>query len=720
MPAYKLSKTSILLLTFALAILLGSGTWAWQRFGPSTDAEYQMEKQGLSLIKNGQTSTSACALSIKEYKQVGREMQFLLYAKASGLSPYTVEITQKGRIHKYSHVPHRPGTWFSVKDLPLAQGPAKIRIVSENESDCEASGGFDFSTNIANEVLPAARWIRHGSDDIMLDVRPIRVNGKLYLKDFADYQDGRNRVYLIDNIVVEGLDQGLEVQPGYLYSIITCWIDAPYSEWWNKLRNRSIRQQNVWLKADGPVAPAASTLRAIPIPEWFGISRDFNAQFDTTFPEFGPIAGKMTMTSRFNEGVSPDNYYKRGVSHLSRFVEPQGSVDKMHHTETMNFFEDRGQDWFASLSRAEVEKYADSVYPTKVYGFDFEIWNNDYPPAVRQRLIWFAERIKKRHPEMQLFDYWGGSAVSNDYFMRGGKLDPAAFKIDYQKPETSFNNFRLSAEGKRLSDYFSIDPINVYPRSFIVQSADGLTHNNYLLLSAVHTARINRLFSYQKTNKSVWFAWTRYQPQHDDPIPLWNVKTTDPRGELDFSELATMPASQALGMSLFSIVESDGYLLWHDDGPRGRNVNDIAPDPARPGSYQWYPADGKSGVEKFNQAPTLPGPPRYSYYASDYYALGTWMAKQMEDILTGGKKMDLDYRIGTSWRKAGTDQAAVSAAQKEPFVLSVVKDGEIAVLAIDCFQQPNSLRKLTIRLPNGKEEAIQLYGNWPSLYRGEL
>jgi len=41
-------------------------------------------------------------------------------------------------------------------------------------------------------------------------------------------------------------------------------------------------------------------------------------------------------------------------------------------------------------------------------------------------------------------------------------------------------------------------------------------------------------------------------------------------------------------------------------------------------------------------------------------------------------------------------------------------------LGIDSFQKPNALRELTIRLPNGKSEKIELYGNWPGLYRGTL
>lgn len=672
------------------------------------------------MIKDAKESPTACALSIKEYKQVGREMQFLLYANASGLAPYTVEIIQKGRILKYNHVPHRAGTWFSIKNLPLSNGPATIRVLSESQSECETSGVFDFDIKKANELLPIARWIRHGSDDIMLDVRPVQINGKLYLKDFANYQDGRNRVYLIDNIVVEGLDKGLEVQPGYLYSVITCWIDAPYAEWWNKLRKRSIRQQNVWVRGENAEPATSGTLTQIPIPNWFSISRNFNAQFDSTFPEFSPLANKLTMAYRLNDDVAPENYFKRGITHLSRWEHEKVPRQRLQWTETMNFFEDRKEDWFASLTRAEVEEYADTVFPSQVYGFDFEYWNSNYIPAVRQRLIWFAERIKKNHPEMQLFDYWGGSAVSNDYFLKGGKIDPAAFKNEYQNPTPTFDNFKPDAEGKRLSDYFSIDAVNVYPRAFISNSPDGITHNNYLLLSAVHTARINRLFPFQKKNKAIWFAWTRYQPQNEDPVPTWNVKTTEPRGDLDFPAMATMPASQALGMSLFSLVESDGYLLWHDDQPRGHDLNNYAPDPAREGSYQWYPADGKAGIERFRQNASKPEPPRYSFYASDYFELGTWMAKQVEDILTGGQKKDLDYRIGTTWRKTGADQAVVSAAQKEPFVLSVVKGNKIAVLAIDSFQKPNALRKLTVKLPNGKEEIIELYGNWPSLYRGAL
>ena len=96
------------------------------------------------------------------------------------------------------------------------------------------------------------------------------------------------------------------------------------------------------------------------------------------------------------------------------------------------------------------------------------------------------------------------------------------------------------------------------------------------------------------------------------------------------------------------------------------------------------------------------------------------MAKQVEDVLVGGKQADLDYKVGTSWHKATVDQAVISAKLRHPFVLSVVNQGKIAVLAVDSFQKPNASRQVSIRLPNGREEQIQLYGNWPALYRGTL
>jgi hypothetical protein len=49
-----------------------------------------------------------------------------------------------------------------------------------------------------------------------------------------------------------------------------------------------------------------------------------------------------------------------------------------------------------------------------------------------------------------------------------------------------------------------------------------------------------------------------------------------------------------------------------------------------------------------------------------------------------------------------------------------VKGNQIVVLAVDSFQQPSAQRKMKVRLPDGVEAEIELYGNWPSMYRGTL
>jgi hypothetical protein len=166
------------------------------------------------------------------------------------------------------------------------------------------------------------------------------------------------------------------------------------------------------------------------------------------------------------------------------------------------------------------------------------------------------------------------------------------------------------------------------------------------------------------------------------------------------------------------LIESDGYYLWHDNQAQGDGVNNYTLDPSEPAGFQWYPADGVSSVTGLKKDKNKPDSPRYWDYPTEYFALGNWMAKQVEDILSGGRKVDLDYQMNGKWIEATVDQAVQSAERKEPFVLSVVNDNKVAILAIDSFQKPTSLRRLTIRLPNGKVEQIELYGNWPSLYRG--
>ena len=718
MSRRKLLKNPYFLTIVALAFTAATGTWTWKRFGPTTSVAYVRQNEEFPKVRNA-AHNQACDLSIRHYKQIGREVQFELYAGQGGLAPYTVEIGQEGQKFQFKGVPHRAGIWLTLPNLRLSDGPATIRVASENSPECVTTAEFDFDGQKAREILSHALWIRQGSDDLMLDVRPVERNGKLYLKDFANYQDGRNRVYLIDNIIVQGLDNGLEIQPGYLYSVIACWIDAPYQEWWNKLRNRSIRQQNIWIDKVPTAKNATSVLKPIPIPDWFGLSRTFNVQFDTQFPEFTPIAGKLVMQYRLNAQVPPANYFKRGVTHLPRWEDTVPPA-KTHWTEPPGYFGDRDEAWFSSLSRAEVEKLADGVYPSGVYAYDFEFWNRDYTPAIKERLIWFSQRLKKRVPSMQLFDYWGGAAYHNTNFWNKFGINPAPFGSDYHNPKPTYGNFEPLASGEKLSDYFSITPIDVYPKSFFSGDPDGITPNNYLLLSSIHTARINRLFPYQKTNKTIWFAWNRYMPLHQDPAVPWHVKTTAPAGEIEFDQLVTMPASQALAMSLFSLIESDGYYLWHDNQAWGNGVNNYQLDAQKTEGYRWFPADGKASVANLRRPTQGPAAPRYWDYPTEFYALGNWMAKQVEDVLVGGKKQDLDYKVGNSWHKATVDQAVVSAQLRHPFVLAVVNKGSVVVLAVDSFQKPNATKQLSVRLPNGEETQIQLYGNWPSLYRGTL
>ena len=723
MSGRPLSKNTIFLLAVVASLLAGSATWAWKRFGPSDTVAYKMAAEDFPLAKNLGGSNSDCDLAVRHYKQIGREMQFELYASAGGLAPYKVEIAQKNRKYSFPNSPHRPGTWFTLTDLPLSNGPATIRIESLSRPGCFTVAEFEFDSKKANAGLAADAWLRHGSEDIMLDVRPVKADGKLYLKDFANYKDGRNRYYLIDNRVVEGLENGLEVQPGYLYSVTTCWIDAPYGEWWNKLRNRTMRQQNIWIRPNSEAQPQNSGLTPIPIPGWFGLSREMNVQFDTQFPEFDPIEGKLALQYRLNAEVPPENYFKRGVTHLPKWEHENGvAFQKLHWTEPPGFFQNKDETWFSSLSRKEVENLADKVFPSGVYAYDFEFWNRDYRPEIKQRLLWFSRHLHERHPEMQIFDYWGGSASRNRNFWsdQSDKIDPASFSKEYSHPQSINNNLMPNAQGESMANYFSINAVDVYPISFFSNDPEGVTPSNYLILSAIHTSRINRLFSYQKTNKTLWFAWNRDMARYNDPAVPWVVHTTAPKGEIVFNQLALMPASQALGLSLFSFIEADGYYLWHDNQPLGRGANNYLLSKDDWHGYEWFAADGRTDHSRLKGRRDRPQSPRYWDYPTEFYALGNWMAKQVEDVLVGGKKVDLDYKIEEQWRKATVDQAVQSAARREPFVLAVVNNGKIAVLGIDSFQKPNALRELTIRLPNGKAETILLYGNWPSLYRGEM
>ncbi|MBB5283347.1 hypothetical protein HNQ92_001473 [Rhabdobacter roseus] len=716
-----MSKVHVWGITVLLITTLSAGTWVWKRYGPSDPHSYQLEATVFPLAETLHKGTSGCDLEVRHYKQIGNELQFQLYASQGGLSPYSVEITQNKKTHRFQNVPHRPGTWLTLNNLSLTDGPATIRIQSNAQSGCETTAAFAFKSANKDEIVAQNQWIRHGSDDIWLDVRPVQKNGRLYLKDFANYQDGRTRVYLIDGTVVGGLDEGLEVRPGYLYTILARWIDAPYSEWWNHLRYRTVRQQCLWIAPSSAPSPETTThLRRIGIPAWFSPSPSFNVHFDTSFPEFEPIPGKLAMQYRLNNFVPAQNYLKRGITHLPRWEEDIPR-HKQHWTEPPGFFADRDENWFSSLSKEEVEAYADQVGGLGVYIYDFEFWNRDYAPAVKERLIWYSARIRKNHPSIKLFDYWGGSAVHNTNFQRGTSIDPAHFLKDYQSPTPTNSNFKPLANGETLGKYLNGNLIDVYPKIVFGDDPSGVTPNNYLILAALHAARINQLFSYQKNNQTIWYAWNRHLPMHQDPAVPWHVKTANPDGDLFFNQLEMMPASQALGISLFSLVTADGYYLWHDNQPLGKGSNNYNLDLNHTGwGWEWYPADGRTGYEAFQQTHHSPESPKYWDYPTEYFALGNWMAKQVEDILVGGKKQDLAYQLAGTWREPKPEQAVLSAMRKEPFVTAVVKGNQIAVLAIDSFQKPNQSRSVTIKLPNGQQVAIQLYGNWPALYRGTL
>ncbi|TDB67083.1 hypothetical protein [Arundinibacter roseus] len=716
------SKRSVrifVLIGTSLALLGSTFAWIWNRYGPTEPVSYPMYTETFRSIENASPPSAACGLELRHYRQIGREMQFELYAGVSGIAPYSVEIVQKGKRFSFDPVAHRAGKWMIIKKLPIEAGQAIIRIQSKNDPSCVASGTFTFSAQVAVEEVPEERWIRQGSDDIMLDVRPVQVGGKLFLKDFSNYQDGRTRVYLIDTRVVDNLEQGIEIQPGYLYSVIACWIDAPYSEWWNHLRTRTIRQQNIWVDVPLTKPVTETSLSQITIPEWFTLSRKHTVFFDTKFPEFSPIQGKLVMQYRLNANVPTQNYFNRGITHLPKW-EPDIPPAKAHWTEPPGFFGDKDADWFEGLSRQEVEAYADQVFPSNVYAFDFEFWQQEYSTAIKQRLIWFAQRVKKNNPNIQLFDYWGGSAYHNPNFRKNNKINPSAFMEDYERPKSTYLNFDPLPDGQTLADFTSITPVDVYPKSFFGETPDGLTPNNYLVLAGIHTARINRLFPFQEKNKTIWYAWNRYMPLYKDPAVPWNVATSEPAGDLVFDELVTMPASQALAISLFSLIESDGYYLWHDNQAMGNGENNYDLNQKESGNFQWFPADGKTPFSAFRKNVVGPASPRYWDYPTEFFALGNWMAKQVEDILVDGKSMDLDFKQNGEWQKASPKQAVTAATKQLPFVMGIVNGSKIVILALDSFQKPTENKSIEVRLPSGKIERINLYGNWPSLYRGTM
>ncbi|MCE6990269.1 hypothetical protein [Dyadobacter sp. CY323] len=713
-----MSKTSLFWISGILIFLTASGLWLWNRFGPSKDKYYPEITKGFPIAQTLDSSSHSCDLVIRRYKQIGSEMQFELASNAGGLSPYHVEISQNGKTQKFSELPHRYGTWLTVPDVSLTAGPAKIRVISLGMAGCETTASFDFDGKIKDEIPDAQTWIRHGSEDNWLDVRPVIRSGKVFLKDFANYRDDRTKVVMIDGIGVNGLENGIEVKPGYLYSITARWIDAPYNDWWNPVKNRSLRQQNIWI-AGRTEKPAASSLTRIEIPEWFAPSRGLNVQFDTKFPEFQPIEGKLVAQYRLNTYTSSSNYYNRGISHLHHGE--NGLPDsKTHLTVTPNFFADRDEKWFTQLSRQEVESYA-GVPGFGIYAYDFEFWNQHYSPETRQRLIWFSNVIKKNHPDMHLMDYWGGGAYTNPHINSVGGAKPKDFFKDYEQPKPNNSNFEPLPNGESFQTLFNTTPIDVYPKAMFAMDEKGNSANNFVLLSALHSLRINKLIPYQKNNKFIFYGWNRYMPLYNDPIVPWNYKLTDPKGELIMNQLEMMPASQALSFSLFSLVLFDGYYLWHDSAPYGEDVNAYKVSKDGPGwGFEWYPVDNKTPDSEIGRNNKDSGAPPYWDFPTEFYVLGNWMAKQVEDVIVGGTNKDLPFELNGSWIEPRKEQALIAIDQKQPFVTSVIKGNKIAVLAIDNFQQPSATRTMKIRLPDGVETEIELYGNWPSLYRGTL
>lgn len=712
-----LSKSTFFWITALLVFLTGSGLWLWNRFGPSTGRNYPQKLEAYPVAKTIDSSSSACDLVIRRYKQIGDEMQFELAANAGGLSPYNVEITQKGKAYQFKEVPHRFGIWLSVMPLALETGSATIKITSLGQPGCETSASFEFDTNKKVEILDAQQWIRQGSKDNWLDVRPVMVGGKLHLKDFGNYDDGRTKVVMIDGIEVKGLENGIPVKPGFLYSVTARWIDAPYNDWWNKMRNRSLRQQNIWVsgKAD---TKEDTKLTRVEIPQWFSPSRTINVDFDTKFPEFEPIKGKLVMQYRLNDYVPTENYYKRGINYLSGGKDTP--APRMHYTVTPNYFADRDEKWFSSLSKSEVETWA-GVPNFGVYALDFEFWNQHYIPEVKQRLIWFAKTIRKNNPDMYLLDYWGGGAYTNPHINTVGGKNPKELMGDYNNPKSNNSNFEPLPNGESFQDIFNTTPIDVYPKPMFVMDDKGNTPNNFVLLSAIHSLRINKLIPYQKNNKFIFYGWNRYMPLYHDPIVPWNFQLTEPKGELVMNQLEMMPASQALSMSLFSLILFDGYYLWHDSGPSSNDPNayNVGAD-ASPWGNEWYPADGKTPKTEIGKKPRERDAPYYWDFPTEFYSLGNWMAKQVEDVIVGGTNQDLAFQLNGQWIEPKKEQVLLAIDKKEPFITSIVKGNQIVVLGVDSFQSPTASRVVKVKLPDGSETSIELYGNWPSLYRGTL
>ena len=696
--------------------------WLWCRFGPSGHQVYEAVHSDMNMAVTIDSASSICDLTVRRYKQIGKELQFELASNIGGLAPYDVVIRQKGKQFEFKSVPHRNGTWLTIEEVNLHSGTAQILVKSLGVADCQTVAEFSYNEEQETEILSKSKWIRKGSKDNWLDVRPFVINGKVHLKDIANYNDGRTKVIMLDGIEIKNLDQGIEVQPGYFYSITARWIDAPYNDWWNKLRNRSLRQQNIWIAPENTQEQATGqrdeVLTKIEIPKWFSPSNSANVSFDTQFPEFKPIKGKLVMQYRLNSNVSPQNYFNRGVSYLYGW-EKNLPIQKLHWTATPNVFSDQDQDWFSTQTKEQVETYA-NIPDFGVYAIDFEFWNQVYTPEVKQRLIWFGEKIRREHPNTYYFDYWGGGAYTNPH-ISSTSAKPLDFVKDYHDPRPNTTNFDILPNGQSQRNIYNVTPIDVYPKAMFAKDAAGNTPTNFVLLSAIHSLRINQLIPFQKNNKFIFYGWNRYQPLFGDPIVPWYIPTTNPKGELIVNQLEMMPGSQALAMSLFSLVMFDGYYLWHDSQPQGNDPNGFTITEDWPGwGKEWFPADGKTDISVFSKPKSKPDTPFYWDYPTEFYSLGNWMAKQVEDILVGGKNVDLPFETNGKWHTPPKEQVLLSMDQKEPFITAVVKGNKIVILGINSFQTPTTHQKVRVKLPNNQVTTIELYGNWPSLYRGKI
>ncbi|GAA4434574.1 hypothetical protein GCM10023091_09730 [Ravibacter arvi] len=665
--------------------------------------------------------TSLHRLSVVCYRQIGNEIHLLPYAESPGLAPFEVTIEQDGFHKNIAQISSLYGSWLRIPAEGLKDGPFSISLRSKPDSTCRLRLALRFDRPAGEEIADSSQWFRQGSDDDLLDVRVCLKNGKYYLKDFANYNDGRTRTYFLEGMITDSLESGIEVRPGYLYTVVARWIDGPYSQWWNAAHERASRQQTIWIDGhDATPTPPGHQLTRINMPGWFIPSRRLNPHFDKLFPKFKAPEGKLVMMYRLNHDTSPAAYFDRGVTHLPRW-ESGIDPEKQHWTEAPGFFEDRGEEWFGSLSRQEVEAYADRVGKIGVYAYDFEFWHRNYKPAIKERLLWFSKRLKETHPDLYLFDYWGGSAYHNTTFQdKDGYFAPQNSLPDYTAPRSNHYNFIKNKDGDFFGRYFNVTPVDVYPRPPLLTGNGNFTLNNYLVLSAIHASRINRLFDFQKDNKTIWFAWNRFMPLYQDPPFPTSVTTTSPEGTLVFNGLETLPPSQALALSLFALTEGDGFYLWSDSQPWGQGANQYAIDNTQP--YQapalWQAADGKATTALLDFHPELPEAPRYWDYPSDFFALGNWMAGQTGDILKDGHRQDLSFFYNGKWHTPQKEQAVLAARNHLPFVTAVKKGEAFVVLALHSFQAANQTTRLKIRLPDQTETSIELYGNWPSLYKG--